>query len=156
MDFETFGEHHWKDTGIFNFSLSCPVLCSRPASVFSPPAKRFDEFEPIDTFDCPQSISWADRERDLSAWAGNAMQSSALGELYRLRDAVIASDDRNLYRDWRQLTTSDHFYYMCTKYFEDAEVHQYFSPYESPYDSYINFMNVLDNLRQRAKLIAVS
>jgi alpha-amylase len=151
MDFETFGEHHWKETGILNFLAELPGALIAAEQRFLTPRESFDEFEPVDTLDCPQATSWADSERDLSAWAGNAMQSSALNELYRLRDRAIAADDRDVYRDWRRLTTSDHFYYMCTKYFADAAVHQYFSPYESPYDSYINFMNVLDNLRQRAE-----
>ena len=153
MDFETFGEHHWKETGIFTFLAEMPGALLAAGQRFLTPRESFDEFEPVDELSCPQSISWADQERDLSAWMGNAMQSSSLSELYRLRDTVLATDDADLYRDWRRLTTSDHFYYMCTKYFEDAAVHQYFSPYESPYDSYINFMNVLDNLRLRARAI---
>src|SRR5690606_18146242 len=102
-------------------------------------------------------------ERDLTAWLGNAMQSNALQETYRLErplkrrlaEAIKAGDEheiseaRHALNDWRKLTTSDHFYYMCTKYWADGDVHKYFSPYDSPYDSYINFMNVLDNVRQR-------
>ncbi|MEM8739514.1 MAG: glycoside hydrolase family 57 protein [Planctomycetota bacterium] len=159
MDFETFGEHQWKDTGILKFLAELPAAALADGLRFLTPRETIDEIEPADTFDCPQSISWADSERDLSAWVGNAMQSSAQNELYRLRDAVMAAANRDapapapdLYRDWRRLSTSDHFYYMCTKYFSDGEVHQYFSPYESPYDSYINFMNVLDNLRSRAQM----
>lgn len=151
MDFETFGEHQWKDTGILDFLAELPGAVLQSGQRFLTPRESIDEFEPVDTFDCPQSISWADSERDLSAWVGNAMQSSALNELYRLRDAVKACADPEAYRDWRRLTSSDHFYYMCTKYFADGDVHKYFSPYESPYDSYINFMNVLDNLRVRAE-----
>ncbi|MEM6853355.1 MAG: glycoside hydrolase family 57 protein [Planctomycetota bacterium] len=154
MDFETFGEHQWKDTGILDFLAELPGAVLQSGQRFLTPRESIDEFEPVDTFDCPQSISWADSERDLSAWVGNAMQSSALNELYRLREAAIQSTDRDTYRDWRRLSTSDHFYYMCTKYFADGDVHQYFSPYESPYDSYINFMNVLDNLRARCEVTA--
>jgi alpha-amylase len=111
----------------------------------------------------PHFISWADSERDLSAWRGNAMQTNALEEVFRLESAVKerlavaepragaeAAEARRLLEDWRRLTTSDHFYYMCTRYFADGGVHAYFNPYESPYDSYINFMNVLDHLRTRA------
>jgi alpha-amylase len=105
---------------------------------------------PVDgAYDVPELTSWADTERDLSAWLGNPMQSNALAELYRLERAVRASGDEALLTDWRRLQTSDHVYYMCTKSFADADVHRYFNPYESPYDSYINFMNVLDNLRGR-------
>ena len=156
MDFETFGEHHWKDTGIFNFLAELPAAVLAAGQRFLTPRESLDEFEPVDTFDCPQVISWADRERDLSAWAGNAMQSSALGELFRLRDDAMLCTDAEAYRDWRRLSTSDHFYYMCTKAYDDGNVHQYFSPYESPYDSYINFMNVLDNLRARTQADAAA
>ena len=95
----------------------------------------------------------SDTERDLSAWLGNAMQENAAAELYRLEPAVKArhaAGDEFILEDWRKLTTSDHLYYMCTKYWSDGDVHKYFSPYDSPYDAYINFMNVLDNIRTRA------
>jgi alpha-amylase len=151
MDFETFGEHHWKDSGIFRFLAEMPAALLATGQRFLTPRESLDEYEPVGVLDCPQAISWADSERDLSAWIGNAMQSSALSELYRLRQTTIDCGDEQVYRDWRRLSTSDHFYYMCTKYYADADVHQYFSPYESPYDSYINFMNVLDNLRLRAE-----
>ncbi|KKK64650.1 hypothetical protein LCGC14_2982050, partial [marine sediment metagenome] len=95
--------------------------------------------------------SWADLERDLSAWLGNAMQVNALDELYRMEAMVKASGDQQIVNDWRKLQTSDHFYYMCTKYFSDGDVHKYFNPYDSPYDSYINYMNVLSNLNERCR-----
>lgn len=97
----------------------------------------------------PDTVSWADLERDLSAWLGNAMQSNALHEIYRLESAILSSEQPGLIDDWRKLQTSDHFYYMCTKYFADGDVHKYFNPYDSPYDSYINYMNVMDNIRSR-------
>lgn len=151
MDYETFGEHQWKETGILDFLAELPSELLKRDQRFLTPRETLDEIDPVDRFDAPQAVSWADSERDLSAWIGNAMQSSALNELYRLADAVKAANDPQLMRDWRRLTTSDHFYYMCTKYFADGDVHKYFSPYESPYDSYINFMNVLDNLRARTE-----
>jgi alpha-amylase len=94
-------------------------------------------------------VSWADTERDLTAWLGNAMQRSALDSLYALRDAVLASGEPQALEDFRRLTTSDHFYYMCTKYFADGDVHKYFSPYESPYEAHIAFMNALSDLSLR-------
>jgi alpha-amylase len=99
--------------------------------------------------DVPDFISWADLERDLSAWLGNAMQQAAARALYGLRGAVHASGDRALMRDWQRLSTSDHLYYMCTKWFSDGDVHKYFNPYESPYEAYIAFMNVLNDLALR-------
>ncbi len=150
MDYETFGEHQWEDTGIFNFLRHLPEAVFRhPDNQFLTPSEVIQKFDALDTVSCPQLISWADTERDLSAWLGNAMQSNALHELYRLETMIKNCKDPKLLNDWRKLTTSDHFYYMCTKYFADGDVHKYFNPYDSPYDSYINFMNVLDNIRSR-------
>ena len=150
MDYETFGEHQWAETGIFEFLRHLPgEVLRHDGNNFMTPSQVIDSYEPADEIDMPHMTSWADTERDLSAWLGNAMQSNALHELYKLETAVKSRGDEVLLADWRKLTTSDHFYYMCTKYFADGDVHKYFSPYESPYDSYINFMNVLDNVRSR-------
>ena len=156
MDYETFGEHQWADTGIFDFLKHMPgELLKHGDNNFMTPSQVIDQHEAVGEIDVPHMISWADTERDLSAWLGNAMQSNALHELYKLEGAVKEKGDPELLDDWRKLTTSDHFYYMCTKYWADGAVHKYFSPYESPYDSYINFMNVLDNVRSRAKNAAI-
>jgi alpha-amylase len=166
MDYETFGEHQWADTGIFGFLEDLPraILESHGgANDFITPSEAFDRHDAVGEYDVPHMISWADSERDLSAWLGNAMQNNALAECFKLelpikeglREAEQSGDEaaaehlRHVLTDWRKLTTSDHFYYMCTKYFADGDVHKYFNPYDSPYDSYINFMNVLDNLRTR-------
>lgn len=152
MDFETLGEHQREETGIFDFFRQWPRALLATGQVdFRTPGQVVESCPPGDMFDCPQLISWADTERDLSAWLGNAMQSSALHDLYALESAVKGKSDPQLLADWRSLQASDHFYYMCTKFFADGDVHKYFNPYESPYDSYINYMNVLDNLSQRAK-----
>ena len=153
MDYETFGEHQWSDTGIFDFMRHLPEeILKHPDNDFKTPSEVVRSYEAVETIDVPHLISWADTERDLSAWLGNAMQSSAVGELYRLEPQVRQADDERILADWRSLQTSDHFYYMCTKYFADGDVHKYFNPYGSPYDSYINFMNVLDNLRSRCSM----
>ncbi len=155
MDYETFGEHQWEDTGIFNFMRHLPEkILEHPDNDFKTPSELIKSYQSVDVVDVPHVISWADTERDLSAWLGNAMQSSAIHELYRLERKVKNTADEKIISDWRKLQASDHFYYMCTKYFADGDVHKYFNPYESPYDSYINFMNVLDNLQGRcAKLL---
>ncbi len=167
MDYETFGEHQWADTGIFQFLDAMPekIFDVNPGhNDFLTPSEAIEKFMPVGDYDVPHVISWADTERDLSAWLGNAMQSNALNEIFRLerlvkqrhQQAQATHDEReqheawHLLNDWRKLTTSDHFYYMSTKYWADGDVHKYFSPYESPYDAYINYMNVLDNLRSRA------
>jgi alpha-amylase len=150
VDMETFGEHQWAETGILDFLDAMPrAVLAEKSCDFMTLSQAIDAYPPERDFDSPRMISWADSERDLSAWLGNAMQSNALHELYKLEVKVKARGDEAMLADWRRLTISDHFYYMCTKYFADGDVHRYFSPYESPYDSYINFMNVLDNLRTR-------
>jgi alpha-amylase len=150
MDYETFGEHQWKDTGIFDFMRHLPEqVLKHPDNNFKTPSEIVHCYEPVDTIDVPHLISWADIERDLSAWLGNAMQSNAIHELYRLEKKIKKTGNEKIIADWQKLQTSDHFYYMCTKYFADGDVHKYFNPYDSPYDSYINFMNVLDNLQNR-------
>ncbi|NLX05690.1 MAG: polysaccharide deacetylase family protein [Phycisphaerae bacterium] len=152
MDYETLGEHQWADTGIFDFMRHLPQEVLRyGTNDFKTPSEVIAAHPVSAELDIPHTISWADTERDLSAWLGNAMQSNALHELYRLEPQVKAAGDPGILADWRKLQTSDHFYYMCTKYFSDGDVHKYFNPYESPYDSYINFMNVLDNIRYRIR-----
>ena len=150
MDYETFGEHQWKETGIFDFLNHLPgEILKHPDNNFKTPSEVVKAYPPIGVVDVPHLISWADMERDLSAWLGNAMQSNAIHELYRLERKIKSSCDKALINDWRKLQTSDHFYYMCTKYFADGDVHKYFNPYDSPYESYINFMNILGNLQHR-------
>jgi alpha-amylase len=150
MDYETFGEHQWEDTGIFDFMRHLPEMILRhPDNNFKTPSEVVDSYQPVGIVDVPHVISWADIERDLSAWVGNAMQSNAIHELYRIEKKIKQTANEKIIADWRKLQVSDHFYYMCTKYFADGDVHKYFNPYNSPYDSYINFMNVLGNLQAR-------
>lgn len=157
MDYETFGEHQWRDTGIFDFMHHLPgEVLKHSDNNFKTPSEVIDAYEPMDSIDVPHIISWADTERDLSAWLGNAMQSNALHEVYKMEKLVKQTCNQEIIDDWRKLQTSDHFYYMCTKYFSDGDVHKYFNPYESPYDSYINFMNVLSNLKERCNQSYVS
>jgi len=150
MDYETFGEHQWEDTGIFDFMRQLPEeILRHPDNSFKTPSEVVESYQSVGAIDVPHLISWADTERDLSAWLGNAMQSNALHELCRIEKKIKKTANEKIITDWRKLQTSDHFYYMCTKYFADGDVHKYFNPYDSPYDSYINFMNVLDNLSTR-------
>ncbi|HEY5498490.1 MAG TPA: glycoside hydrolase family 57 protein [Syntrophales bacterium] len=152
MDYETFGEHQWADTGIFRFLEKLPgEILKHRDFVFATPAEIAGMVEPVDSIDAPELSSWADTERDLTAWLGNAMQQDAAGTLYGLEAAVKACKDAYLLDSWRKLQTSDHFYYMCTKWFADGDVHKYFNPYPSPYDAYINYMNILDDLSRQVK-----
>ena len=153
LDYETFGERHWADSGIFDFLRHLPArILAGGDNDFLTPAQVADRFEPAGEIDVPNMISWADNEHDLSTWLGNAMQSNALHELYKLEGPLKDHGDVDLITDWERLTSSDHFYYMCTKYWSNGARHnKFFSPYESPYDSYINFMNVLDNVQSRMR-----
>ena len=152
MDYETFGEHQWADTGIFEFLQSLPdSILAGDKNDFLTVREAVDRYDAVADVDIPHMISWADTERDLSAWLGNSMQANALHDVYALADEVLTSGDAGLLADWRRLQTSDHFYYMCTKWFADGDVHKYFNPYESPYDAYINYMNILDNIHTRAQ-----
>ncbi|MEW6055110.1 MAG: glycoside hydrolase family 57 protein [Bdellovibrionota bacterium] len=156
MDYETFGEHQWKSTGIFDFMRALPLRLLDTGSVrFVTPSEAAETMQPSAELDVHSPVSWADIERDLSAWVGNPIQDSAIRAIYRLEGAVKKTKDASLIETWRRLTTSDHFYYMCTKYFADGDVHKYFNPYESPYDAHIYFMNTVADLEQRLGLAPV-
>ena len=153
MDFETFGEHQWKETGIFDFmNQLIKSWLSKEDHTFFTVADRVKE-EPVGDLSYPQTVTWADTERDLSAWMGNKLQDEAISSLYDLRDKIISASkirkDEKLLEDFRRLTTSDHAYYMCTKYWNDGDVHAYFSAYDSPYDAFMYFLNVLRSLEYK-------
>ncbi|MEK9165612.1 MAG: glycoside hydrolase family 57 protein, partial [Patescibacteria group bacterium] len=152
MDYETFGEHQWNETGIFHFLEALPgEILQYQNNHFQTPGDVIKLYPAVGELDFSRVVTWADTERDASAWLGNEMQKSAFENLYSLEEAVLTSGDPELIGDWRKLQTSDHFYYMCTKWFADGDVHKYFNPYESPYDAFIIFMNILKDLRIRTK-----
>lgn len=150
MDYETFGEHQWADTGIFRFLAKLPEKLLKHNN-FVTPSEAITRLKPKDTIDIPHLLSWADTERDVSAWLGNPMQQGALKNLYQLQRQIKRKNNKQLLEDWRKLQTSDHFYYMCTKWFNDGDVHRYFNPYDSPYDCFIAFMNIVNDLKLRIK-----
>lgn len=150
MDYETFGEHQWADTGIFDFFESfVGKWLGRGDTTFYTVSEAIEAHEPRGELSMPHTVTWADTERDLTAWLGNSMQHEAMRYLYALEDSVMHSGDSKLIHDWRRLQTSDHAYYMCTKWFTDGDVHAYFSPYDSPYDAFLYYMNVLRDMRYR-------
>ncbi|HET7302575.1 MAG TPA: glycoside hydrolase family 57 protein [Candidatus Saccharimonadales bacterium] len=158
MDYETFGEHQWEESGIFDFLDHLPAEWLKiPENKFMTASQLINTFEAADYIDVPNTTTWADTERDLSAWLGNTMQAEAIADIYSLHRAVLQADDEQLLTDWRRLQTSDHFYYMCTKWFRDGDIHAYFSPYQNPYDAFIYYMNAYRDLKHRlqAKGIAV-
>jgi len=150
MDYETFGEHQWKETGIFDFMSALPakVLKNSPYK-FATPSELGEKLQPVSAISVPYPISWADEERDITAWLGNEMQDEAFDKLYSLEQKVRNCDDPQILEDWYKLQSSDHFYYMCTKWFSDGDVHKYFNPYNSPYEAFINYMNVLSDFTIR-------
>ena len=150
MDFETFGEHQWADTGIFNFMDEfITSWLSKYDNKFVTASEACNLMEPADEISMPKTITWADTERDLSAWLSNSLQDSASESIYSLRDKILETEDERLISDWRLLTTSDHPYSMCTKYWNDGDVHAYFSAYASPYESFMYFMNIIHDLEYR-------
>ena len=151
MDYETFGEHQWAESGIFDFFESLvSYWLEKPEHGFKTVTEAAQS-EPVAEISMPNTVTWADTERDLTAWLGNSMQQEAMKYLYALKLRVYNSRNGNLVEDWRRLTTSDHSYYMCTKYFNDGDVHAYFSPYESPYDAFLYFMDTLRDMDFRLK-----
>ncbi|MDY6967045.1 MAG: glycoside hydrolase family 57 protein [Spirochaetota bacterium] len=152
MDYETLGEHQWEDTGIFDFFRALPEMILRHNEFqFITPSEASKYYSPIAKIDIPYYISWADLERDLTAWLGNSMQNSAIEMAYGLEKEVLSSNNLELIGIWRKLLTSDHFYYMCTKWFSDGDVHKYFNPYDSPFDAYLVYVNVLNDLKTTLK-----
>jgi alpha-amylase len=150
IDYETFGEHQWMESGIFEFLSALPgVIFKNTNFTFSTPSEIADNLLPISTISVPTPISWADEERDLTAWLGNELQVDAFNRLYSLTDKVLLCYDDKIQKDWKYLQASDHFYFMSTKFFTTGATQAYFNPYETPYDAYINYMNVLSDFAIR-------
>lgn len=153
MDYETFGEHHWHDSGIFKFFTALPkYVLESPRFTFNTVSETIDTFSPADVIDAPDYISWADSERDLSAWLGNPIQNSLFKAVNRLEHEVKSCRDPDLLHIWRKLTTSDHYYYLCLKGSNDGNVHDYFSPFESPNSAFNHAINALKELKHRITL----
>lgn len=150
MDYETFGEHQNVSTGIFDFLKHFPAEIMKYKTInFDTPAEICKKHQPVAPLHVPFPISWADEERDTSAWIGNELQNEAIAKLYSAEFKVKNSGDIALLADFRKLQESDHFYYMCTKFFSDGAVHKYFNPYETPYEAFINYMNVISDFLLR-------
>jgi alpha-amylase len=152
MDFETFGEHQWVETGIFEFliNLVFEILKIKDFN-FLTLSEAIKTYPTKGIFSSPYPITWADTERDLTAWIGNEMQKDAIERLYGLENKIKSLDNKDMIEIWRKLQTADHFYYMCTKWFADGDVHKYFNPYENPYVAYLNFRNILEDIYLKIK-----
>ena len=145
MDYETFGEHQNEESGIFDFMKALPKAVIAAGHEFVTPAQAVKNIKPVASIEVPDPISWADEERDLSAWLGNELQQEAFNKLYGLKEKLAIVNDPDLWADFGHLQESDHLYYMCTKFFSDGEIHKRFSPYATPYEAFINYMNVLSD-----------
>ncbi len=146
MDYETFGEHQTADTGIFEFMRSLPAaLLATNELEFATVSEAAAKYQPVSVLHCPHTMSWADEERDVTAWLGNELQNEAFSKLYALKDKIARLGNPDFDYVWNFLQTSDHFYYMATKWLSDGDVHSYFNPYDSAYDAFINYMNVLSD-----------
>ena len=146
MDYETFGEHQSANSGIFDFMRYLPeAVLADGTFKFRTPSEVVKQHKPVSSIDIPEPISWADEERDVTAWLGNELQQEAFNKLYGLYEKVALINDPAIFNDYGHLQESDHFYYMCTKFFSDGEVHKYFNPYDTPYEAFINYMNVLSD-----------
>jgi alpha-amylase len=155
MDYETFGEHQPASSGIFDFIRSfVHYVVNNTNIAFLTPSEAIKKFDVVSAIHVPNTISWADEERDLTAWLGNELQDEAWAKLYKLYDQIQTIGDEQIQRDWLYLQTSDHFYYMCTKWFSDGDVHKYFNPYNSPYDAFVNYMNVLSDFSHRVNSLS--
>jgi alpha-amylase len=152
LDYETFGEHKKASDGIFDFLENVLSTIAGDSNFsFVNPSEAIELLTPRDVLSTSKLISWADQERDLSAWLGSDLQCDAFDTLMKLHTKIIGTGNEKLISDYRYLQTSDHFYYMCTKKNGDGNVHQYFSPYSSPYEAFMNYMNVLGDLEVRMK-----
>ncbi len=150
MDYETFGEHHWTETGIFDFLKHFPGKVLEHGHMdFVTVSEAVERYEAVGEIDVPWAISWADADRDVSTWLGNDMQIACFNELKNIGRRIKEKPNKELLDTWRRLQTSDHLYYVSTKGMEDGDVHKYFSPYDGPYDGFINYMNILQDFKQK-------
>ncbi len=150
MDYETFGEHQGAESGIFDFMKALPAAVIKDGTFgFVTPTEATKKVKPVADISVEDPISWADEERDLTAWLGNELQNEAYKKVYAMTEKLSIVNDVELWEDFGHLQESDHFYYMCTKFFSDGEVHKYFNPYDTPYEAFINYMNVISDFQIR-------
>jgi len=150
MDYETFGEHQGAESGIFDFMRELPAAVIKDGTFnFVTPSEATKKYKAVSDIAVDDPISWADEERDLTAWLGNELQNEAFKKVYAMTEKLSIVNDPELWDDFGHLQESDHFYYMCTKFFSDGEVHKYFNPYDTPYEAFINYMNVISDFQIR-------
>ena len=149
MNYETFGELQPRETGIFEFMKALPRFAAERGIEFWTPSEVVSKLKSVGSLSVPYPMSWADEARDTSAWLGNTLQKEAVKKLYSISERVRLCDDKRIKQDWYYLQASDHFFYMSTKHSEDGSVHSHYSPYDSPYMAFTNYMNVLSDFMIR-------
>lgn len=151
MNYETLGELQPRESGIFEFLKALPRFAFENDVNFITPSEAISKLKPVAQLSVPTPMSWADEARDTSAWLGNNLQNEAFHKLYSIAERVRLCEDRKLKQDWYYLQASDHFYYMCTKHFNDGSVHSHYSPYDTPFAAFTNYMNVLSDFIVRVE-----
>lgn len=153
MDYETFGAVHSPETGIQEFLKALPnIFLEDKNYAFITPSKAAQKLQPVSAINVPSATSWVDEERDLTAWLGNEMQTEAVDKLYALAPKVARCTDSAILKDWQYLQSSENFYFMGTKFFANGASHTYSSPYPTPYEAFINYMNILSDFAERLKV----
>lgn len=151
MNYETFGELQPQHSGIFEFMKALPRFAAERNVQFWTPSEVISKLKPVSELTVPSPISWADEARDTSAWLGNLLQQEAVKKLYSIGERVRLCQDKRIKQDWNYLQASDHFFYMSTKHNSDGNVHSHYSPYDSPYTAFTNYMNVLSDFMIRVE-----
>lgn len=151
MNLETFGEFHTRETGIFQFLEAIPYFAQQKGIEFWTPTEAVTKLKPVGELSILHPISWADEARDTSAWLGNQLQNEAFNKLYSIAERVRLCEDRRIKLDWQYLQSADHFFYMSTKHLADGAAHSNFSPYDTPFQAFTNYMNVLSDFIVRVE-----
>ncbi len=148
MNCEALGEGNLRESGIFDFFKALPRFAAEAGIGFITPSEAVSKLRPVDALSVPYPMSWTDEARDVSTWLGNRLQNEAFHKLYALAERVRMCDDRRIKQDWNYLQASDHFFFMSTKYGAGKSS---YSPYETPFDAFINYMNVLSDFIVRVE-----
>ena len=152
MNYEVIGHYNRAESGIFDFlRYFIQQIAENPNYQFLLPKEVTKKHTAKDILPVPYPISWTDEERDITSWLGNELQKEAFTELFKIQPLVKKKKNAELNEDYSRLQASEHFYFMRTKLFSGADYHKYILPYESPYEAFINYMNVLSDFIERVK-----
>ena len=152
MNYEVIGHYNRAESGIFDFlKYFIQQIAENPNYQFLLPKEVTKKHTAKDILPVPYPISWTDEERDITSWLGNELQKEAFTELFKIQPLVKKKKNAELNEDYSRLQASEHFYFMRTKLFSGADYHKYILPYESPYEAFINYMNVLSDFIERVK-----